>query len=138
MFVSVRARFRMILNASLPLFFEQLPGQSRASFAASFVLRTPQYDLLLAENGSRRHQIPSPHGPTIFRRGSKESSHRTWASCSLWRRFQLISVSSRVFHRPFLRSVRRRPLRAHGESQRGLARARRALHLDFLKLGSES
>jgi len=39
MFVSVRARFRMILNASLRLFFEQLPGQSRAPFAARFVLR---------------------------------------------------------------------------------------------------
>lgn len=42
---------RMTLNASLPLFFEPLPGQGRASSAARFVLRTPQYDLLLAQNG---------------------------------------------------------------------------------------
>lgn len=42
---------RMILNASLPVFFEPLPGQSGAPSAARFVLRTPQYDLLLAQNG---------------------------------------------------------------------------------------
>jgi hypothetical protein len=42
---------RMILHASLPLFFEPLPGQSRAPSAARFVLHTPEYNLLLAQNG---------------------------------------------------------------------------------------
>jgi hypothetical protein len=69
----------MILNASLPLFFEPLPGQSRASSAARFVLRTPQYDLLLGQNGGvlefpesgarhcdKRHDCRSGAAPVEF------------------------------------------------------------------------
>jgi hypothetical protein len=42
---------RRVLHSSLPLFFESLPEQGRASTAARFVLRTPDYNLLLAQNG---------------------------------------------------------------------------------------
>ena len=70
---------RVILNASLPLFFEPLPPQSRAPSAARFVLRTPQYDLLLAQNGGvlefpesgaghcdKRHDCRSGAAPVEF------------------------------------------------------------------------
>lgn len=42
---------RIMLHSSLPLFFEPLSGQSRAPSTARFVLHTPAYNLLLAQNG---------------------------------------------------------------------------------------
>lgn len=70
---------RTILHASLPLFFEPLPGQIRAPSAARFVLRTPEYNLLLAQDGGvfefpesdvarcdKRHDCRSGAAPVEF------------------------------------------------------------------------
>lgn len=82
---------RTIVHASLPLFFEPLPGQSGAPSAARFVLHASQYNLLLAQSGGV-FEFPEPGTRTC----DKRRDCRTGAAPAESLRFNLAGASPKT------------------------------------------